>query len=87
MYKTIKLTNPKYRIVGEFIVEKKYYDMFYAMYRVRPEEALQDILLTCYGTNVQITNEMVEKVIEDEYDIVSSLDDIIGEARKIHANM
>lgn len=82
MYKQIILSNPKYGVTGKFNIEKKYYDMHYSMHKIRPEEALQSNLTSCYGKDVDTTPKMIEKVILDEYNMASSLKSIVTEARK-----
>lgn len=56
--------------------------MHYSMHKIRPEEALQSNLTSCYGKDVDITSKMIEKVILDEYNMASSLKSIVTEVRK-----
>ena len=81
-YKRIKLTNPKYGVTGTFNIKKKYYDMHYSLHKIRPEEALQSNLTSCYGKEVTITQETIERVILDEYNMAKSLPTMILKAKR-----
>ncbi len=81
MYKEIILSNPRYGITGTFHINKELYEKHYAMHPIRPEEALQSELPVCYGHGTPVTEKMIEKVIEDEYEIANNIGNIINEAR------
>ena len=87
MYKKIVLSNERYGITGTFFVDKNIYEKHYAMHPIRPEEALQNELSICYGYGVPVNDEMVEKVIKDEFDVANNLPKIINEARNIYSRI
>lgn len=80
----INLTNSRYGITGQFDISRSSWIKHTEMHPKRPEEALQNNLSICYGINTPVTNSMIEKVIEDEYNESQTLPNTIIEARKIY---
>ena len=78
----INLTNPRYGITGEFDISRSSWLKHLEMHPNRPEEALQNNLSVCYGINVPVTSEMIEKTIEDEYNKCEDLPEIKTVARR-----
>ncbi len=87
MLKRITLTNPRYGIIGSFYIKKEIYDKHCAMHPIRPEEALQSELSICYGYGTPVTEEMIERVIEDEFVVANNIEDIIRKARELYKNI
>lgn len=78
----INLTNPRYGITGEFDISRSSWLKHQEMHPNRPEEALQNNLSVCYGINIPVTSEMIEKTIEDEYNKSQNMPEIIAETRR-----
>lgn len=78
----INLENSRYGVTGQFDIPKSSWLKHTSMHPVRPEEALQNNLSVCYGINVPVTDAMIEKVIDDEYNKSQDLVNVIAEARK-----
>lgn len=87
MYKKIALTNSRYGITGTYFISKEAYDKHHAMHPIRPEEALQNELSICYGHNTPVTTEMIEKVIDDEFEVAENIEGIIEEARELYGRI
>lgn len=58
--------------------------MHYSMHKIRPEEALQSNLTSCYGKDVDIIPKMIKEVILNEYNMASSLNLLL---QKLEKNM
>ena len=87
MNKEIILSNSRYGITGTFFINEDIYEKHHAMHPIRPEEALQNELSICYGHGTPVTSEMIEKVIEDEYEVANNIGNIIHEARKLYGGI
>ena len=86
-YVIIHLRNRRYGMTGRFKIDQVLWLKHRSMHSVRPEEALQNNLAVCYGTDTPVTTEMIEKVIEDEYRIRQDLPNIMVKARKKYENL
>lgn len=78
----INLTNKRYGVTGQFDIARSYWLKHISMHPIRPEEVLQNNLSVCYGINIPVTSEMIEKVIKDGYRESQNLPDRITEARE-----
>ncbi len=77
----IHLTNPRYGVTGDFDIKRSSWAKHTLLHTKRPEEALQHNLSVCYGSDVSITSEMIEKTIDDEYNGYNRLPQLIAQAR------
>ena len=78
--KQIHLSNPRYGVTGFYYIDKTVYEKHYQMHKNRPEEALQNELSIIYGLGTPVTSEMIENVINEEYDEAKNLNKTIEKA-------
>ena len=79
----IQLTNPRYKILGEFEIDDNIYFNYSILHPTRLEEALQSTLYTKYLNN-QITSEMIEETMLMEIEMAQNAPSLIEKGRKMY---